>query len=60
MKVKLINEGTYSALENEINYFIEDKQVINISISEVTRSISALILYEDNNEDENYEEEYYG
>lgn len=58
MKVKLINEGTYSALENEINYFIEDKQVINISIAEVTRSISALILYEDNNED--YEEEYYG
>ena len=47
MKVKLIIEDTYEALENTINNFIKSKEVINISMSETGTIVSALILYKE-------------
>ena len=47
MKVKLIIEDTYDALEYRINDFIKLKEVINISMSETRTTVSALILYKE-------------
>lgn len=49
MKVKIISSYYYNTLEDEINDFIEDKQIINISMSEdsIEKTVTALILYKE-------------
>ena len=47
MKLKIIYASMDEGLENKVNYFIKDLEVVNISFSTSTSGFYAYILYKE-------------